>query len=391
MNGEGTLEDAVMDGIFGCFDTDRRGNSNEPDNPTVVKVDGRYLVANEHSLQDSDYWTETGALTKCNGILIFNYVQWLGHHLEIGEMVYEGEYHDCQATGSWLMVSLSDDDAEKARAKLRNLITDTGDRTTLALQGYDYCTDGANGLVDTLADEIDAGNGIRTKGEMEYVIQLLASYESDDAEYVEGWLRREFMESTACYEDIQIAISNLDAGLFLRHTDDPKNQNTKGVFIPHPKALAEMYEWGLREKMGGTVYNEKDVQIEVFMGTGNNVTMSVFMGATKRVWRSDMPYSVFTDNPNVLYKSIINALGGIPEEDEVRITIAGRDDDSSTPEAQKMKDLRAALETIKNEYCNLDDVNFEHDSASSFMVDRLLAALERHDRCWDAEGVVIPA
>ncbi len=104
-----------------------------------------------------------------------------------------------------------------------------------------------------------------------------------------------------------------------------------------------------------------------------------------------MPYSVFTDNPDNLFQSIINALGGIPEEDEVRITIAGRDDDSSTPEAQKMKDLRAALETIKSEYCNLDDVDYEHDSASSFMIDRIEATLERHDRCWNADGLVIPA
>ncbi len=75
----------------------------------------------------------------------------------------------------------------------------------------------------------------------------------------------------------------------------------------------------------------------------------------------------------------------------MKITIADRDDTATNPEAEKIKSLRLALKTIMQEYQNLDDVSYEHDSASSFMADRLEGALARHDRCWNAEGVVIPA
>ncbi len=75
----------------------------------------------------------------------------------------------------------------------------------------------------------------------------------------------------------------------------------------------------------------------------------------------------------------------------MQITIADRDDTATHPEAEKIKSLRLAMETIMQEYQNLDDVDYEHDSASSFMTDRLEAAIARHDRCWNTEGEVIPA
>lgn len=66
MNGEHTLEDAVMDGLGRCFDIDHLRVPHEPDDPVVVKVDGRYVAVNEHSHQNSDYWDANGGLQKCN-------------------------------------------------------------------------------------------------------------------------------------------------------------------------------------------------------------------------------------------------------------------------------------------------------------------------------------